>query len=195
MASRSSQFDPVAILAALERSHLDYVLIGGLAQVLRGADVITAGVDISPSFARGNLEQLNDAVEELGGRVRRQKRLERLEVTEQALSAQPILRISTSAGELGVVASPVGIPNGYVDLRRAASHEDLGGGLRPLVASTGDLAAMAAALHRKPDLERLSMLRRIVELEANRGESRQGPPVPSTVIRPRAKRAGRRIDR
>lgn len=66
-----------------------------------------------------------------------------------------------------IVRGPTGIPNGYVALRRAATREDLGHGLKPLVASSGDLAAMAAALGREQDRERLAMLRRIVELEVS----------------------------
>lgn len=161
-------FDPLAVIAALEGAYVDYVLIGGLAQVLRGADVWTGSVDICPSFAAGNIQRLAKAVETLGVGERSRKRLE---LSEQALAAQPILRLSTSAGQLGIAGSPAGVPNGFIELRRAASHEDLGNGMRPLVAGTADLAAMAAALGREQDKERLRMLRRIVELEATRPPS------------------------
>ncbi len=164
MASRRESFDPLRILAALERHYVSYVLIGGLAQVLRGADLVTTGVDICPSFAKHNLEHLNDAIAELdattnGGPV---------SLDERTFTSEPAVEVLTDAGELKVIASPAGVPNGYVDLRRAASHEDLGHGVRPLVAAAGDLAAMAAALGREADLERLRALRRIVELEAHR---------------------------
>ena len=164
MPTRTVSFDPLATIGALERNYVDYVLIGGLAQVLRGADVITTGVDICPSFAKGNLERLNAAIAELtaGGRGGKS-----LALDEAALSANAAARLATPAGELKVIASPAGIPNGYVDLRRASTREDLGQGLRPLVASSGDLAAMAAALGRKQDRERVAMLRRIVELEVS----------------------------
>lgn len=175
------------MLAALEASYVDYVLIGGLAQVLRGADLITEGVDICPSFARGNLDRLNHALAELRepnarGRTRA--------LNEELLGQRAIVRLATAAGEVGVVAAPAGVPNGFLDLRRAATREDLGSGVRPLVASSGDLAAMAAALRRGKDSERLAMLRRIVELEvAHR------PPVtrPPTGDRSAARRPGRRI--
>jgi hypothetical protein len=51
MPRRRTEFDPHAILAGLERNYVDYVLIGGLAQVPRGADHVTAGLGICPSFA------------------------------------------------------------------------------------------------------------------------------------------------
>jgi hypothetical protein len=50
--ARKPTFDPRAILASLERSGASYIVIGGLARVLRGADEITAGLDICPSPSR-----------------------------------------------------------------------------------------------------------------------------------------------
>lgn len=190
MARAANTFDPLTVIAALERNSVDYVLVGGLAQVLRGADVVTSGLDLCPSFARGNLDRLAHALRDLrsrsaGGRS--------LEVSEQTLSAQPIVRVGTDAGKLGIVASPAGVPNGFVDLRRAATREDLGQGLRPLVASTADLAAMAAALQRPEDRKRLPMLRRIVELEASPGQQRTADLTPGAAARRRAARRGPRL--
>ena len=65
MPRRRTAFDPRAILAALERNYVDYVLIGGLARVLRGTDEITNGVDICPSFLGENIVRLERAVAEL----------------------------------------------------------------------------------------------------------------------------------
>jgi transcriptional regulator with XRE-family HTH domain len=186
-ADRSAVFDPIAILAALESGAIDYVLIGGIAQAVRGVQLATAGVDICPSFAGENLERLSDAVAELGPRRKG------VAVTEQTLDANAVLRINTAAGRLSIVGSPAGVPNGYVDLRRAASREDLGGGLRPLVAGTRDLAAMAAALHRRADTERLPMLRRIVELEVDLVPVTPAPSPARRNARRRASRMGPRI--
>jgi hypothetical protein len=162
VANRRNSFDPLTILAALERNYVSYVLIGGLAQVLRGADLVSTGVDICPSFAKSNLDHLNHALIELDA----------VGLDEETLTREPVAEVMTRAGELKVIASPAGVPNGYVDLRRAAGREDLGHGVRPLVASAGDLAAMAAALGRDTDLQRLPALRQIVELETHR---RQAP--------------------
>lgn len=165
MPRQATGFDPRAILAELERSYVDYVLIGGLAQVLRGADLVTAGVDVCPSFAAGNLARLADAAAALGaGRADGRP----VELTDQALGDAGVISLATSVGALQVFGSPEGAPKGYVDLRRAATREDLGQGVRPLVASVGDLARMAAARHRDSDLARLRQLRLIMELEADR---------------------------
>jgi hypothetical protein len=179
------QFDPRAILAALERNYVDYVLIGGLARVLRGTDEVTGGVDICPSFATGNLERLDAALSELGA-AGTPPRLD-----DQTLATQPVVGRVTAAGPLNLVASPAGALNGFVDLRRTATNEDLGQGLRPLVASTGDLARMAAALGRDQDLERLPDLRRIIELEVDRQRALAVPSRSGAARSGRAARAPR----
>jgi transcriptional regulator with XRE-family HTH domain len=185
---RAPGFDPITILASLESRRVDYVVIGSFAQAVRGVDLEAAGVDICPSFAGENLERLTDAVAEL--RPHRKK----VAVTDQALDANAVLRIDTTAGRLSMVGSPAGVPNGYVDLRRAASRENLGDGLQPLIAGTRDLAAMAAALHRRVDTERLPMLRQIAELEAYRVPARQGAPRSSRALDRHTERSGRRIE-
>ncbi|HET8980023.1 MAG TPA: hypothetical protein VFN87_17855 [Solirubrobacteraceae bacterium] len=160
---RSDGSGPIAILASLESRRVDYVVTGSFAEGVRGVHVAPVGVDICPSFAGENLQRLSDAVSELVPRRRS------AEVTEQAHDANAVLRINTTAGRLSMVGSPAGVPNGFVDLRRAASREDVSDGVRPLIAGTRDLAAMAAARGRRMDPERLATLRRIIELEADRG--------------------------
>lgn len=144
--------------------------------MIRGADETTHDIDITPSFAKENLTRLAHALEELDAR-RTDRR--RLTVSDTDLS-EDLLRLATKAGGLNIVASPAGASNGFVDLRRAATKEHLGHGLQPLVASTGDLARMAAALQRGEDIGQLPELRRIMELEANRALSFTPSPDPST---------------
>ena len=79
-----------------------------------------------------------------------------------------MLELATSGGELKIVPEPAGT-RGYDDLRRAANREPLGKGVRPSVASIGDLARMLSALGRDDDLPELHQLRRIVELDRSRG--------------------------
>jgi hypothetical protein len=90
-----------------------------------------------------------------------------LTVDESHLRAEPVIELSTAFGELKLVATPAGVPRGYEALRAGASTEHLGGGLRPEIASTGDLIAMSAALRRDEDLKRMPALRRILQLEAD----------------------------
>ena len=178
MPARPATFEPRVILAALERNGVDYVVIGGLAQVLRGVNEVTDDLDICPAFGRQNMQRLGRAAAELDARTPEN---DPAVITEEALATSPLLTLVTNAGTLQIVGSPEGAPGGFLDLRRAATKEHLGQGLQPLVASAGDLARMAAALHRDQDLPRLKALRRIMELEAARQ-----PPIPATTQPSRA---------
>ena len=64
---------------------------------------------------------------------------------------------------------PAATRGGYDDLRRAATCEPIGKGLRPSVASTADLARMLAALGREADMPKLLALRRLQALEQTLG--------------------------
>ncbi len=155
-------FDPRAILAALDRNYVAYVVIGGFARVIRGTDELTDGVDVCPSLRPDNLERLGRALEELEA-SRTDRR--RLVLDDEALGKEPVLGLRTAKGHLKVVPEPAGTRRGYDDLRRGATREHIGHGLRPNVASVADLARMSAALGRDVDLERSRELRRIMELE------------------------------
>src|SRR4051794_20971852 len=82
--------------------------------------------------------------------------------------ADDVLELRTDRGELKIVPRPEGT-RGYDDLRRAATREPLGSGVRPSVASVGDLARMLAALGREGDEPRLRALHRLAELERQVG--------------------------
>jgi hypothetical protein len=162
VAERDDVFDPRGLLAALERNYVSYVLIGGFARVIRGTDELTSGVDICPSLRPERLERLERALAELEAK-RADRR--RLMLDAEALVRESVIRLRTSKGELQLVPEPAGTRKGFDDLRRGASYEHIGHGLRPHVASVADLARMSAALGRDRDLERSRELRRIMELE------------------------------
>ena len=113
------------------------------------------GVDITPSTRPANLRRLEEALSELG-------------LGETQVDVEYPTTLATPYGELRVVPTPAGT-RGYDDLRRAAVREPLGQGLRPAVASKGDLARMLSALGRDEDVEKLRQLRRLIELEHELG--------------------------
>lgn len=156
MSPRSAPpFDPRALLGVLDRHRVAFVVIGGLARVIEGADELTRGVDITPSTKPDNLKRLTEALSELG-------------VGETDVDAEEPTTVMTPHGELRVVPLPAGT-RGYDDLRRAAIREPIGQGLRPAIASKGDLARMLSALGRSEDAEKLRQLRRLIELERELG--------------------------
>jgi hypothetical protein len=160
-----SPFDPYAILAALERRRVTYIVIGSFARVVRGAEELPDGIDLVPSRRGENLRRLEQALSDLeatraGGQT--------LSLDENALEPGAVIELAGPQGALKVVLEPAGT-RGYDDLRRAADREYIGRGLRPSIAATGDLARMLGALGREQDVPKLHALRRIAELERSLG--------------------------
>jgi len=166
--SAADHFDPYAILHALERQRVTYVLIGGFARVIQGTEELTHGLDIVPALHAENLRRLQLALEDLDAK-RTDRR--RLALDETTIRHEPIITVRSPHGEIKIVPEPRGTRGGYDDLRRAASREPLGEGLRPSVASISDLARMTASLNREHDRPILLQLRKLRELE--RGLSRE----------------------
>lgn len=162
MSGKAPRFDPYAILAALEQHRVAYVLIGGFARVIQGTEELTHGLDLAPSLRAENLRRLILALQDLAAERTDGKPLT---LDEATIAREPLIALQSKGGELKIVPEPAGTRRGYDDLRRHASREPLGQGLRPRVASIGDLARMAAALGREQDLASLQQLRTLAELE------------------------------
>jgi hypothetical protein len=165
--ARNTPFDPYAVLRALDDRGVNYIVVGALGRVIHGSDEVTDGIDIVPSMREENRRRLGLALNDLNGGRTDGKALE----LEGDLSEGAVLELRTDAGELRIVREPAGT-RGYDDLRRDASREPLGRGVRPSVASLGDHARMLAALDRKRDQEALRTVRRLIELDRERTRGR-----------------------
>jgi hypothetical protein len=132
MAGRRTRprFDPYAILTALERERVTYILIGAFARVIHGADEITRGVDLTPSTREENVRRLDLALEAINAR-RPDGHEASLQTTD--FETEPVVELASDFGGLKVVPFPEGT-RGFDDLRRAVSREPIGRGLRPSVA-------------------------------------------------------------
>lgn len=159
------EFDPLGIFAELNRQKVTFLLIGGLARVIQGADELTEGVDITLPLREENLRRLNLALEGLNARPRDHRKAgleERIERGDEVIPFQ------TDRGELKVVPVPDGT-QGFDDLRRRMSREYLGHGVRVAIPSIDDLSRMVGAMGRDEDIERLLGMRRLAELERSLG--------------------------
>ena len=152
------------MLEALDGRGVAYIVVGGFARILQGTEELTWGLDIVPSTRAENLPRLEAALHDLDARRSDGKPFT---VDAPTLAAAPLLALETGHGELKLVVEPAGT-RGYDDLRRAATREPIGKGLRPQVASVGDLARMVSALDEPERATQLLQLRRIVELERAR---------------------------
>jgi hypothetical protein len=164
VAQPRAKLDPYGLLEALDRHRVTYVLIGGFARVVQGTEEMTYGMDVTPSLREENLRRLERALHDVDAR---RAGGGALTLDQDALAAKPVHELETRYGELKLVPEPAGT-RGYDDLRRAATREPLGRGVRPSVASIGDLARMLSALRDDERLPQLLQLRRLTELERAR---------------------------
>jgi hypothetical protein len=155
--AESERFDPYLILSALERHGVSYVVIGAFARVLQGTGEVTHGLDITPSLRRENIARANRALAELDAQTAGGK--------PASIASEPasVTAVRTRGGKMTVVPLPEGT-RGYDDLRRHATREAIGRGLRAQIASPGDLARMLGALGGPDDQAKLLRLRRTIEL-------------------------------
>ena len=167
MPEPSQPFDPEAILAALERHRVRYVLIGGIAAVTRGARLLTEDVDITPAADLDNLERLADALRELDAQIRIDAtQLSRVPLPFDAhlLAANEIWNLATRHGKLDIVLRPRGFERGFEELRPGATRERIGEGLRIYVASVDQLIRTKEAAGRAKDREAVAELRRLRDI-------------------------------
>lgn len=131
-----AEFDPVGLLATLNRRGVRYVVVGGFAAVAYGSPLPTSDVDITPSRDPDNLSRLSRALTDLRARVRVDGVPDGLPFTHSAdsLADVVVLNLLTRFGELDLVMSPAG----------GATFDELAG--RGLVVTLHDVDVPLAAL-------------------------------------------------
>ena len=162
-------FDPEAILAALARHGVRYVLIGGLAATLHGSPHITTDVDITPSTDRDNLARLAEALDDLDARLRVANETDGVpfDRSAEALAGANIWNLMTRHGDLDVTLVPSGT-SGFDDLKREAIEIRIRD-MAVVVASLADVIRSKEAAGRDKDRLTLPTLRRILQ-EQDRGD-------------------------
>jgi hypothetical protein len=156
-------FDAGALVRVLQRHHVEFVVIGGIAGQLWGSPTITQDLDICYAREKTNLENLAAALRELNAKLRGVKKDVPFRLDARTLVNGDSFTFTTDFGALDCLATPSGT-SGYTDLRQAAEAMPIGGGLRVWVCSLDDLFRMKRAAGRTKDL------RAIEELGALRDE-------------------------
>jgi hypothetical protein len=121
-----------AIVAALERHGVEYVVIGGAAAQARGWPEPTDDIDLTPERSEGNLSRLSGAVEELdaGFRVDPARYPDGYRPPDgidwRTFRNQISVAFTTRHGNFDVVLLPDGT-KGYEDIIATATRERLPG--------------------------------------------------------------------
>jgi transcriptional regulator with XRE-family HTH domain len=160
-----ARFDPLSVLRALENTGLRYVLVGSLAESVRGSPYLPLQRELAICPAPEDREALEQALDALAAEppldsVDYSRALPRDRAPYRDAERWMIAKVGAT---LAVVEAPPGT-RGYDDLRRQASREDLGAGLSVAVASLPDLIRIADASPWSEDSGTLSALRRTLEL-------------------------------
>lgn len=156
-----------AILEALDRHRVRYVLIGGLAAVAYGSHLVTADIDITPAPDRANLGRLAAALRELEAKLRvpDQEYPVDFPLDERTFDRFTTATFRTRHGDLDVVLRP-DAPGG-----RSFTHKQLAErsvireafGMKIRLAALEDIIASKEASARDRDLAALPMLHRLRE--------------------------------
>lgn len=134
------ELDPtlLATLQTLETQHVEFVLIGDLAEAIHNNGGFVPGVAIVPGAYSRNVDRLRNALVELEAQLGGMPDLHRADLHELAPCT-----LETSRADIDLNFEPYNT-RGYRDLFDDASRIRLAPGVNPLVASPEDLARIAS---------------------------------------------------
>lgn len=146
------------LIALFDRHGVDFVLIGGQAEVLYGGERVTYDVDVCPRWTAENLRRLAEALSEIHPRMRGLRAGDEVALRLDAalLSGSEIWTLSTDLGDLDLlrVVEPLGE---YEAVLPGSMRIDLDG-VPLVVIGLDDLIASKRAIGRPKDLEAVRSL-------------------------------------
>jgi hypothetical protein len=157
--------DRQAILDALERNEVNYLVIGAAAAEALGWSGRSEDIDIVPETSKENLARLARALDELDAKLIGDPAYpEGLPVPggfdARLLATKQVWNLMTAHGQLDITTHPSGT-GGYTDLIHRASPQRIPGTTAPVpVASAADIIASKTAAGRPKDIAMLPALRR-----------------------------------
>jgi hypothetical protein len=114
------------LLKRLNDHQVEYVLIGGMACVVHGSQVVTQDVDICAPLTLENLGRLCAALQDCHPRFRMSRELRPLPQNPEELDKFQNLYLLTDLGQLDVLSEIAGIGK-YVDVERHVIQVNLAG--------------------------------------------------------------------
>jgi transcriptional regulator with XRE-family HTH domain len=161
-------FDPMMILWSLLEHGVPFVLVGRLAEAVRGSPAVPGDCEVAVCIAEGAETQLQGALKALRGRPWTDSAGH---PNETALELRPLESARRwwipGAGGALAVASEVPGTRGHPDLSDAATLEELAAGSEVPVASLLDLVRIAGASTWLGDRASEPYLRRTLELASD----------------------------
>jgi hypothetical protein len=112
--------NPAAIVAALNRNQVRYVIIGAFAAIAQQAPIpATRDIDVTPEASHENLARLSQALTDLGARIRTEAVPGGLPFSHDAtsLAAAEVWNLVCAGGEFDISFHPPGFAGGYPSSR------------------------------------------------------------------------------
>ncbi|HEY2552017.1 MAG TPA: hypothetical protein VGI64_15730 [Streptosporangiaceae bacterium] len=155
-------FNPAAIVAALNRHNVRYVIIGAFAAIAQKAPIpATRDIDITPDASTENLTRLSQALTDLNAQIRTETEPDGLPFRHDAtsLAAADVWNLTCPDGEFDISYRPSGFADGYAQLA-AGAHRLRVADVEVVVADLADLIRSKEAAGRPKDLQVLPLLYR-----------------------------------
>jgi hypothetical protein len=167
--------NPAAIVAALNRHQVRYVIIGAFAAIAQQAPIpATRDIDLTPDASQENLAGLSQALTDLRARIRTEAAPDGLPFTHDAtsLAAAEVWNLVCADGEFDISFHPSGFAGGYAQLAVNA-HRLRVGDVEVVVADLADVIQSKESAGRPKDLRVLPLLYR--HLSARRAQREAEP--------------------
>jgi hypothetical protein len=161
-AAGETELNAVAIVSALNRHQVRYVVIGAFAAIAQRAPIpATRDIDLTPEASQENLVRLSSALKELGARIRTEAVPEGLPFSHDAtsLAAADGWDLICPDGEFDISVHPSGFAGGYAQLAVNA-HRVRVGEVEVIVADLADVIRSKESAGRPKDLRVLPLLYR-----------------------------------
>ena len=168
--------NPAAIVAALNRHQVRYVIIGAFAAIAQQAPIpATRDIDITPDASAENLARLSRALTDLGARIRTDAVPGGLPFGHDAtsLAAAEVWNLVCADGEFDISFHPSGFAAGYAQLA-AGAHRLRVGDVEVVVADLADVIRSKESAGRPKDLRVLPLLYRHLAARSTEREAEQG---------------------
>ena len=168
--------NPAAIVAALNRRQVRYVIIGAFAAIAQQAPIpATREIDLTPEASQENLARLSQALSDLGARVRTEAVPDGLPFSHDAtsLATAEVWNLVCADGEFDLSFHPSGFAGGYAQLAVNA-HRLRVADVEVVVADLADVILSKESAGRPKDLRVLPLLYRHLSARSAQREAEPG---------------------
>jgi hypothetical protein len=113
------------LLKLLNKHHVQYILVGGMACVFHGSQIVTQDMDICAPLSLENLSRLLAALSDVHPRFRMARDRRPLPNSPDELAGFKNLYLHTDLGQLDILSEIAGVGE-YSELERRSIQMDLG---------------------------------------------------------------------